>query len=76
MYSALFWVGRKLAVWFVKLLAGRALKRIVIEALVKLSAKSDNKVDDHVVNLIAKTLCGEEDLKDLEALKEKWSSKQ
>lgn len=75
MYSALLYVGRYLAIWFVKLLAARALKRIVIEALVKLSAKSDNKVDDSVVNLITKVLCDEEDLEDLEALKDKWTNK-
>lgn len=75
MYSALLYVGRYLAIWFVKLMAARALKRVVIEALVKLSARSDNKVDDHIVNLITKALCDEEDLKDLEALKDKWSNK-
>lgn len=59
----------------IALLGQKAVKQIIVAQLKKLALKTDNEVDDKVVNLIDHALNNTKDVAMAKELYEKWSGK-
>jgi hypothetical protein len=55
------------------LLGTAAVKRIIVDHLVKLAAKTDNEIDDKIIKLIDNALNNTKDVTAVKEIYEKWS---